>query len=124
MAEVLIKLEPADNPDDPLAWGRLHPVVVKPDGWAWGTAEGLPKFCVLRITDMTPEEVEPYLEPDEIDDAISLKPRKIRRAIRKWRFDIDDVAIPLVLRNQVKKTGYAQVTRVQIVSYIKRVING
>ena len=48
MAEILVKLEPCGADKNPLtAWSRLHPVVVKPDGWAWGSLERPPKFVVI-----------------------------------------------------------------------------
>lgn len=215
MAEVLIKLEHCGVDKDPLtAWTRLHPVCVKPDGWKWGTAERLPKFCVIRITDMTVAAVEPYLEPHleprpgsrimerkwweraqligEYDpfvsmptagaisdktevitvpdyryqemvetmnydpfwyppavtrefDVIDEKTLVIKRykeltgivsyieltgivqtmlAIRRWKFDIDDVAIPIVIKDQIKNTGFVSVTKAQIINFIKRTISG
>jgi hypothetical protein len=121
MAEVLIKLEHADNPANPNAWGRCHPVCVKPDGWAWGSAERPPKFCVIRVTDMTVAQVEPYLDTD-MDSTDPLNPTQ--RAVRKWKFDIDDVTIPPVVRNRIANAisggGVISVTKAQIVNFIKR----
>jgi hypothetical protein len=31
------------------SWPKGTPVVVKPDGWAWGTAERRPDFVVVRV---------------------------------------------------------------------------
>jgi len=124
MAEVLIKLVPCDAGKDPLlSWTRLHPVCVKPDGWAWGSAERPPKFCVIRITDMTVAEMEPYLEPDfDVTDPIN----PVQRAICKWKFDIDDVAIPNVIKNRIASAissgGIISVKKAQIINFIKRTL--
>lgn len=120
MAEVLIKLERADNPTDKNAWHRGHAVCVKPDGWQWGRAERLPKFCVIRITDMTPEQVEPYMATEESDLYLADGLTKNQIAIRKFFFDLDDVAIPLIVKNSIKNTGMVSVTKAQIVNFIKR----
>ena len=63
MAELLIKLEEAGNPADLKAWSRGHVVAIKPDGWQWGGLECPPKFCVIHITDVVPEEVLDYIQP-------------------------------------------------------------
>lgn len=119
MAEVLIKLEPADNPADPCAWGRCHPVVVMPDGWEWGGKERPPWNLVIRITDMTVEEVLPYVEPDV--DATD-PANKILRAIRKHKFDLDDVAIPPAVQAAIDAGEIFSCTKAQIVAFIKRTL--
>jgi len=124
MAEILIKLEPANNPSDLLAWNRLHPVVVKPDGWVWGSAERPPKFLVIRITDMTVAEVEQYLETDWDFTA----PNPIMLAIRKLKIDLDDVTTPNQVKNAISRAiqngTILEVTKAQIVNFIKRTISG
>lgn len=114
-AEILIKLGPAGTTDNN-AWRRFCPVAVKPDGWAWGTAEKYPNFAVIRITDMTVAQLEAYNEPD-IDNVT-----KIQRAIRKWKIDIDDVALPAEIKNTITSGGIPSVTKAQVINFIKRFI--
>ena len=35
-------------------------IVVRPDGWVWGSAEGLPDFVRVTVTGMTVEEAKQY----------------------------------------------------------------
>lgn len=115
-AEILIKLGPAGITDNN-AWRRLCPVAVRPDGWAWGAQERYPAFAVVRITDMTVQELEAYNVPD-IDNVT-----KVERAIRKWKIDFDDVTLPTAFKNTIIAGGIPVVTKAQIISFIKRWIN-
>jgi len=123
MAEILIKLEHANNPSDPNAWTKWHPVVVKPDGWEWGLKERPPWNLVLRITDMTVEEVLPYIERD--DDLTDPK-NPVSRAVRKWKVDLDDITIPQNVRNVIDQAITSRqiltVTKAQVVNFIKRTL--
>jgi hypothetical protein len=38
------------------------PIVVKPDGWNWGSKEGPPGFIVLKIPGVSVPDVSRYLE--------------------------------------------------------------
>ena len=119
MAEVLIKLERASDESDLKAWTRGHPVAVQEDGWTWGALEGLPRFCVLHLTDVSADQVRDWLDPDydgTIDDA------PVLRAIRKWRLDMDDLNIPNWVKQSIKDTGRVSVTLAQIINFLKRTV--
>jgi hypothetical protein len=128
--ELLVKLQKMPLTLRPeFAWDRGHVVDVKPEGWAWGAAERLPKFFVLRITDMTVAQAEAYLEPDFDPETIDpLDPAKniapVHRSIRKWKFDADDVTIPTAIKNQIINTGLVSVTKAQVINFIKRIAVG
>lgn len=119
MAEILIKLEEARNPDDPTAWGKHHPVAVKPDGWKWGAKETLPKFCVVRIADMTVEEAEKYLEEETqmVDDGKVVAPVVTR--IRKYTIAMDDPALAKSITTEIAEKGFVSVTKTEILTAIK-----
>jgi len=50
MAEVLYILNESNGPEGE-RWPRGAPVVVAPDGHAWGTKEGPPRFFVMHVDD-------------------------------------------------------------------------
>ena len=119
MAEILIKLEPADNPSDLLAWGRCLPVAVFEDGHPWGCLERPPKFLVVRITDQTAAQAQQYLK---VEYDTSDPPNPI--AIRKWKFDIDDDTMSNPMKKAVGDAiadgTILEVTTGMINAYIKR----
>lgn len=43
------------------AYKRGMVVVVKPDGWSWGTEERLPKFVVIKIPGIAVSKAEKYI---------------------------------------------------------------
>jgi hypothetical protein len=74
---------------------------------------------------MTVAELEPYLDTDEVPnpdpvDAV-LNPR-LHRALRKWKIDLDDVTLPVALRNVVTSGQIVVATKAQVVAFIKRVL--
>jgi len=73
MAEILIKAEDFVHPDPEVdrraAWKKGHPVVVKPDGHKWGREEGPPKFIIVKIPGVSPDQLQNYIQEwrDDID---------------------------------------------------------
>lgn len=72
MCEWLVKLTDNIHPD-PIkdksgSYKRGDVVVVKDDGWNWGTQEGLPKFAVLKVTDRTERACLKYVESESDGD--------------------------------------------------------
>ncbi len=65
MAEILIKAISATHSDPTIdragCYKRGYPVVVMPDGQAWGTEEGLPKFVVVKVPDATVDQLRAYI---------------------------------------------------------------
>jgi len=59
--------------------------MVRPDGWKWGKQEGLPKFIVVKVPDMSVEEAKVYEK--------SLYDTTDKPALRqsKYSFDEDEV---------------------------------
>lgn len=120
MAEILVKLQVSNLvPNQSNAWTRGHIAMISEDGYLSGYGGDVkpPYFCVVRITDMTVDEVKAYLEPS-IDMIDPINP--ILTAIRKWKFDLDDVAIPNPIANALSK-GFVSVTKSQVLNFIKRV---
>lgn len=120
MAEILIKLQRADDETDKKAFTRGHPVVVQPDGWEWGALERPPRFFVLAVSGLTVEQARPYLEPD-LDVAVGDAPPAYL-AVRKWWLDIDAADLPVAIKNSIRDTGRASVTKAQLEAFIKRTI--
>lgn len=65
MAEILVKAVDATNPDPEKqrrgCYRKGDPVLAMPDGHAWGAEEGPPKFVVIKV---------PGIDPDQINDRI------------------------------------------------------
>lgn len=120
MAELLIRATDTVLSDPERAARRAYRrgdvVLVKPDGWAWGSAElsnpdnGRALF-VLRITGVSVEQVEKYLV-EWLDD-LSL----FQWARRKYRLVIDE--LPVNLRNQIRDQGFISRTWPQIRGFVE-----
>ena len=130
MAELLVKLEEADNPSDLNAWGKGHVVCVKEDGWAWGKAECPPKFSVIHIDDMTVAEAMKYMEPETTTSTLD-KPlaegepalegetkaepeRIIPVAIRKLKIDLEHTSLSEQEVADLKTQKIVLLTKAQI----------
>lgn len=68
-------------------------VCVKPDGHQWGKKEGLPKFIVVKVPNMTVEEAAVYLEEDtDIDDSDTERgDRHVVTRMRKRKLPVTEV---------------------------------
>ena len=66
MAEILFKAIDATNPDPDKdrrgCYKKGYPVVVMPDGHTWGKEEALPKFIIVKCTEVTVEQCKQYIE--------------------------------------------------------------
>lgn len=102
-AEILVKAidtTHADaNEDRRGCYKRGMPVVIKPDGHEWGSAERLPKFVVLKIPGVSVATVTKYIFPEVIDG--SVPPMNYRR--RLWQIRWAD--LPLAARNKLASDG-------------------
>jgi len=60
-------------------------IVVRPDGWVWGSSEGLPDFVRVTVTGMTVEEAKQYEDSinEDYQDNGETRSRMIR--FRKFR---------------------------------------
>jgi hypothetical protein len=120
MAEILIKAVDATMPDPTLdaqqSFKRGHPVVVMPDGWNWGAAEGLPIFVILKIPGLPVSAVNAYLAPYvDVDGVTVLRPRL-------WKVMID--TLPTAVKNALTTTGQYSTTWTQIKNYIQNLKDG
>jgi hypothetical protein len=91
MAQLLIKaLEPwnNDSPTAPSERSRLGDIiVVRPDDHVWGNEECLPRFIVVKITNMTYEDAKHLEESLMVDDGLDEQgiPKKKLAKVRKWQ---------------------------------------
>jgi hypothetical protein len=100
VAEILIKAVDATHADPEKdrrgCYRRGMPVVVMPDGHAWGAEERLPRFVVLKLPGISPERVQQFTEHQMEGEVV------YRR--RLWKFFVDE--IPLAARNKIASQGY------------------
>lgn len=61
------------------------PIVIKPDGWIWGSSEGLPDFILLKLAwadttraPITPMQIKYYIEGLQDSTGRMLKRRRFR----------------------------------------------
>jgi hypothetical protein len=91
MAQLLIKaLEPwnNDNPLAPSERSRLGDIiVVRPDDHVWGNEECLPRFIVVKITNLSYEDAKHLEESLMVDDGVDEQgiPKKKMAKVRKWQ---------------------------------------
>lgn len=87
------------------------PVVVRPDGWQWGAAEGLPLFWVVKVPGATVAQLEQYVE------ALSNADGTVNRR-RSW--SIDTAKMPGNIRNQLNTTGVITITLTQVQNFLTK----
>lgn len=122
MAELLIKAVDATHTDptkDVLGcYKRGDVVLVRPNGWTWGTKEVLPpadggKFVRVVISDVTPEQVRNWIRNNwqtelESDDGT-----------RRRRVHINWAALPNNVRNALNNNGVYTNTWANIRQYVR-----
>lgn len=135
MAEFLIKAIDATHSDSIKdqrgCYKRGDIVDLRPDGWTWGGLELLApanggKFVVLKVTDVTVEQVKQFAinklgalahwlmsETSGVDAEGA--PIIVRR--RRLRFDVD--LVPAGVRNTLNKTGQYSTTWTAIKGYLR-----
>lgn len=96
MAEVLVVAQDRPVRDSAGRWYRGQPVVVRPDGWKWGKREGPPLFVLVKVPQLSVEEVEEFLAPDDEPDIVT--GGRLRYARRKFR-------VPERVMEQVETNG-------------------
>lgn len=113
MAEILVKAVSATHPDAVKdargCYKQGDPVVVMPDGHAWGAEERLPRFWLVKVPGATVAQLESYIAQlrDQNGDTI-------RR--RAW----GATKLTGSLRNQLNATGTVTVTLAQVQSVMER----
>lgn len=122
MAEILFaawNLPDAVNPK----YGKGDPIVVKPNGWVWGTSEGPNeppavggRFAVLQITDCSVEKVANFMErliyPATIADDSFGAPDVEDRIVQRWRRQVRLAwnEVPIAKRDNLFNDGWATTT--------------
>lgn len=97
MAEILIKAVSATSSDPEKdqrgCYKRGMPVVVMPDGHAWGRKEGLPNFVLLKLPGVSVERVRRFIEPDREADGLREDGNERTRIVRRrlWRIFVEDI---------------------------------
>lgn len=122
MAELLIKAVDATH-DDPEkdqrgCYKRGDIVVVRPDGWGWGTQEVIPPasgglFVVVKITDVTPAQIRRWVKNNWSDDIEG------NSDTRRRRVRIDVHLLPVGVRNTLNNTGTYSTTWSAIRQYVR-----
>lgn len=126
MAEFLVFLRTNTHPDPVKnqrgCYKRGDIVVVKPDGWPWGSQETLPDFIRVKIPGLEVDTAEKYIRHE--DDLLSLdalgNPKRLTR--RRYRVRIDDV--PAAIRSRALSTGEVTVTWDQIKGFVRHKLLG
>jgi hypothetical protein len=73
-------------------------VVVRPDGWEWGNDEGLPRYVVVKVPELSYEEAKVY------EESLTEEGKVLRK--RKHSFSKTDVDTAIRRkRRSVKRTG-------------------
>lgn len=90
-AEFLIKAqEPWNNSDAnaPSERSRLGDVIViRPDGWVWGREECLPRFIVVKVTNLSYDDAKHFEESLIVPDGVDTQgnPKTKLAKVRKWQ---------------------------------------
>jgi hypothetical protein len=75
-------------------------VVVRPDGWQWGNEENLPRYIIVKIPQLSVDDVS-YLVEQLIDKTNPDKPIILKK--RKWK-------VPNVYMQQALLSGKSEIT--------------
>ena len=105
MAEFLVRAITSANPD---GYKRGDPIVVRPDGWPWGSSERPPMFFILRVPGVTVAEVEAFVQPRD---------RVLFGKQRRYTFDIDRLSPQI--RSDALSLGVVTMTRTAAIAAMK-----
>lgn len=100
MAELLIHRYGRGNPNDDSDWQPLDIVVVKEDGWLWGSREVGPgtSFILVRLPGVPVEEIAHLVSAlDSADPAVGMSKRRRRK--------LNVPGLPTQLRNAITDHG-------------------
>lgn len=123
MAELLIKAQ--DNTHaDPVknergCYKRGDIVDVRPDGFAWGKEECLPRFVVVKIPGLDHAKVRHFIEA-HFDTTNPDAPVLMKR--RKWNVLMDAAKLPAWVKTSLRDTGSVTVTVAQVRNFIQNKI--
>jgi len=110
--ELLVRIVDKVNPDFYLNLGcskRGDVIVVKPDGWAWGSDElSNPQWRILQVPNLTLEEAEALAAPEVLQAGNS----KETLQKRGFKLDLDSPALQSRPGFQTFLTDHARTTRV------------
>jgi hypothetical protein len=107
MAEMLIKMVDATNPDPVVDQRGCYkagmPVVVAEDGHQWGGREGLPSFGVFRFPEMTKADLDQFTAPQMVQDGFEedgVTPKYDTVRPRRYQFDLPSFPAPTLAKLQ------------------------
>lgn len=86
------------NQDRAGSYKRGMIVLAKPDGWAWGALEGLPRFAIIKVPTISVASAEKYLA-NQMDEFFPEQVYRRRLWIIRW------ASLPLAARNTLANTG-------------------
>ena len=121
MAEFLIKAVNATNPDPTKdergCYKRGDIVDVRPDGFAWGLEERLPRFVQVQVTGVSVAAALAYIAPSTDPNQLDRDGHPIRIRRRLYRVLVD--TLPLAVRQQLSTTGRYVTTWTAIRNFVQ-----
>ena len=118
MAELLVKLLSATNPDPVKdargCYKRGDVVDVRPDGFKWGREECPPRFVVVCIPGSSVEESRKYLEPEIEEKAVDGE--QVKTMARRRKTGLDLSGILTVADRDIPKDGKVSSTSLAVVA--------
>jgi hypothetical protein len=88
-------------------------IVIRPDGWEWGSAECLPDFVLVKIPDMTVEEAKQYEESINEEYTVDGQVRTRMLRFRKWFLK------PTWVNTIISQGGVYTISKATVVNYIE-----
>ena len=89
-------------------------IVVRPDGWVWGSAEGLPDFVQVTVTGMTVEEAKQY--EDSINEQYEENGETKSRMLRFRKFFLKPTWVDTIISHG----GTYTIDKETVVDYIEQ----
>lgn len=113
MAEFLIKAVSVTHSDPDKdtrgCYKRGDIVDIRPNGFAWGKEEGLPKFVVVQVSDVSVAAAKKYMDPERDTNGFMTR-RRIYRVL------VDSV--PNAVKIALRDTGRYETTWDAIKAYV------
>jgi len=121
VAELLVAAQ-----DLPSGYKKGDLIVVKPDGWTWGLAEGLPTFWQVTVSGVPSSLIAPYVTPlwepafpgDPEYEESDEEDRRILRHRRLTRIMWDEVPASWIAA--LETVGRLEIRKNQVRRYVRR----
>ena len=113
MAEILIKAVSAVHADPVKDRAGCHkkgdPIIIRPDGWSWGSKETLPDFVIIKVPGLDPATIASYMDSWRM--AVSF-------AIITQTLPTDAFRIEITATSFNSSSGEGKITRSQVETFI------